>query len=108
MTKPLTGVWASPVLHTRNAAAESTIACAISGFAGAMMGALLCAIGPAWAGGGGSDGGVSQVFVQQVCDFIGAKSCPQLPTLTQIILGISDYQNTPPDFVRGPLGNFAG
>ena len=83
-------------------------ASAISRFAGAMMGALLCAIGPAWAGGGGSDGGVSQVFVQQVCDFIGAKSCPQLPTLTQIILGISDYQNTPPDFVRGPLGNFAG
>jgi hypothetical protein len=28
-----------------------------------------------------------------------------MPTLTQIVLGISNYQNTPPDFVRGPLGN---
>jgi|ERR1051325_3473246 hypothetical protein len=80
----------------------------ISRFAGAMMGAWLCGMGPAWAGGGGSDGGVSQAFLQQVCGLIGAKSCPQLPTLTQIILGLSDYQNTPPDFVRGPLGNFAG
>src|SRR6266576_3396973 len=83
-------------------------ASAISRFAGVIMGAWLCGMGPAWAGGGGSDGGVSQPLLQQVCDFVGAKSCPQLPTLTQIILGISDYQNTPPDFVRGPLGNFFG
>jgi hypothetical protein len=83
-------------------------ASAISRFAGVMMGAWLCGMGPAWAGGGGSDDGVSQPFLQQVCDLVDATSCPQLPTLTQIILGISDYQNTPPDFVRGPLGNFAG
>lgn len=83
-------------------------ASSISRFAGVMIGAWLCGMGPAWAGGGGSDGGISQAFVQQVCDLVGATSCPQLPTLTQIILGIADYQNTPPDFVRGPLGNFAG
>jgi hypothetical protein len=81
---------------------------AISRFAGVMMGAWLCGVGPAWAGGGGSDGGVSQVLLQAACDLVGvpAASCPQPPTLTQIILGISGYQNTPPDFVRGPLGSF--
>jgi hypothetical protein len=31
-----------------------------------------------------------------------------MPTLTEIVLAISEYQDTPPDFVRGPLGNFAG
>src|SRR6516164_1408086 len=82
---------------------------AISRFAGAVTTALLCGIGPAWAGGGGSDGGASfQGFLQQVCGLVGATSCFTVPTLTQIILGIADYQNTPPDFVRGPLGNFAG
>jgi hypothetical protein len=35
-------------------------------------------------------------------------SCPQLPTVTQIALELSGLQNTPPDFVRGPLGNFLG
>src|SRR5947208_5554378 len=79
-----------------------------SRFAAVVIAALLCGMGPAWAGGGGSDGGFSQLFLQQVCGFVGATSCPQLPTLTQIILGISGYQNTPPDFVRSPLGNFAG
>ncbi len=79
-----------------------------SRFAAVVIAALLCGMGPAWAGGGGSDGGFSQLFLQQVCSFVGATSCPQLPTLTQIILGISGYQNTPPDFVRSPLGNFAG
>jgi hypothetical protein len=78
---------------------------AISRFAGVVTTAWLCGMGPAWAGGGGSDGGVSQPLLQQVCTFIGATSCLQPPTLAQIILGISDYQNTPPDFVRGPLGN---
>jgi hypothetical protein len=70
-------------------------------------------MGPAWAGGGGSDGGTSfQGFLQQVCGLVGATigttSCPAVPTLTQIVLGIADYENAPPDFVRGPLGNFAG
>jgi len=86
---------------------------AISRFAGVMMTVWLCGTGPAWAGGGGSDGGASfQIFLQQVCGLIGAMigttSCPTVPTLTQIILGIADYENAPPDFVRGPLGNFAG
>ena len=80
----------------------------ISHFAGVVTAAFLCGTGPAWAGGGGSDGGVSQPLLQQVCGLVGATSCPQLPTLTQIILGISDYQNTPPGFVRGFLGNFSG
>jgi hypothetical protein len=62
-------------------------------------------MGPAWAGGGGSDGGTSQSFLDGACALVGAQPCLNLPTLAQIILGISDYQNTPPDFVRGPLGN---
>src|SRR5215831_10635729 len=84
---------------------------AISRFAGAVTIGWLCGVGPAWAGGGGSDGGVSQPFLDQICQLIGIPtgsspgSCIKPPTLTQIILGISGYQNTPPDFVRGPLGN---
>src|SRR6516162_2729713 len=80
---------------------------AISRFAGAVTIGWLCGMGPAWAGGGGSDGGASQFLLQEVCSFVGAPSCLQPPTLAQIILGISDYQNTTPDFVRGPLGNLA-
>jgi hypothetical protein len=64
--------------------------------------------GSAWAGDGGDDAGPFQPFLQLVCDLVGATSCPLMPTLTQVVLGISDLQNTPPDFVRGPLGNFAG
>jgi len=78
---------------------------AISRFAGAATIGWLCGMGPAWAGGGGSDGGVSQPFLQTVCTLVGAQTCLQPPTLAQIILGIADYQNTTPDFVRGPLGN---
>src|SRR5438477_5203531 len=68
----------------------------------------LSVAGPAWAGDGGDDAGAYQPFLQQVCDLVGAASCPQVPTLTQIVLGISNFQNTPPDFVRGPLGNLFG
>ena len=78
---------------------------AISRFTGAVTIVWLCGMGPAWAGGGGSDGGVSQPFLQQVCTLVGAQPCLQPPTLAQIILGITNYQNTTPDFVRGPLGN---
>jgi hypothetical protein len=84
---------------------------AISRFAGAIITVWLCGIGAAWAGTGGSDGGVSQPFLDQVCQLIGVPtgsspgSCIKPPTLTQIILAIAGYQNTPPDFVRGPLGN---
>src|SRR5207245_2786390 len=81
---------------------------AIFRFAGVVTTACLCGTGPAWAGGGGNDAGPFQPFLEQVCGLVGATACPQMPTLTQIILGISDFQNTPPDFVRGPLGNFAG
>jgi hypothetical protein len=78
----------------------------ISRFAGAVVTVWLCGIGAAWAGTGGSDGGASQFFLQDVCDLIAPPgSCPQPPTLTQIILAIAGYQNTPPDFVRGPFGN---
>jgi hypothetical protein len=80
----------------------------ISRLVGVMTAAWLCGTGPVWAGDGGNDAGPFQPFLQEVCGFVGATSCPQMPTLTQIILGISDFQNTPPDFVRGPLGNFAG
>lgn len=83
-------------------------ASASSRVAGVMMTAWLCGMAPAWAGGGGSDSGVFQTFLEQVCGLVGATSCLQVPTLTQTVLAIAAYQNTPPDFVRGPLGNFAG
>src|SRR5262249_34866585 len=63
----------------------------------------LCGIGSAWAGGGGNDTGGAQGALNAVCSLAGTASCPQLPTVTQLILAISDFQNTPPDFVRGPL-----
>jgi hypothetical protein len=77
---------------------------AISRFAGALTIGWLCGIGSAWAGDGGDDQGFFQQALDTVCNNYGL-TCLQLPTLTQIILGIADFQNTPPDFVRGPQGN---
>src|SRR5215469_4244455 len=78
---------------------------AISRFAGVATTVWLCGIGSAWAGGGGNDTGGAQGALNTVCSLVAVSlgSCPQLPTVTQIILAIADFQNTPPDFVRGPL-----
>ena len=76
---------------------------AISRIVGVATTAWLCGIGSAWASGGGNDTGGAQGILNGICPLVGASSCPQLPTVTQIILAISDFQNTPPDFVRGPL-----
>jgi hypothetical protein len=38
-----------------------------------------------------------------ICGLLGMTSCPQLPTLAQLILEISALQNTPPDFTRSPF-----
>jgi hypothetical protein len=81
---------------------------AISRSVGAASAVWLCGMGSAWAGGGGNDAGTFQPFLNQVCGLVGMTSCPQLPTFTQIVLEISGLQNTPPDFVRGPMGNFFG
>ena len=81
---------------------------AISRFAG-VMAAVLCGIGSAWAGDGGTDLGI-QSLVDAVCTDIGMPpssiswKCPKVPTLTQAILEISGLGNAAPDFVRGPLG----
>src|SRR5260370_5234920 len=81
---------------------------AISHFAGVVTAACLCGAGPAWAGDGGSDAGAFQQALNTVCGLVGMTSCPQVPTLTQVILEISSLENTPPDFIRGPQGSFQG
>src|SRR5437899_4601543 len=83
-------------------------ALAISRLAGVVTAAWLCSIGAASAGDGGDDAGSFHPLLNQVCGLVGMTSCPQLPTVTQIVLEISGLQNTPPDFIRGPLGNSAG
>lgn len=71
--------------------------------AGIVSALWLCATGSAWAGGGGgADAAALQmVFLNPLCNFLGMISCPQFPTINQIILELSALQNTPPSFVRG-------
>jgi hypothetical protein len=60
----------------------------------------LCFTPPAWAGGGGEDGGAVQPILNSFCALVGVTSCPQLPTVTQVALEISALSNSAPDFVR--------
>src|SRR5260370_1687809 len=66
----------------------------------------LCTTGSAWAGGGGgADAAALQtVFLNPLCNFLGMTSCPQFPTINQIILQLAALQNTPPSFVRSQIG----
>ncbi len=82
----------------RGSVRSPQIFCLIGAFA-----ALWLSAGPAWAGGGGRDAGTFQPFLDFICAQVGMTDCPQLPTVTQIILELSALQNTPPDGVRGPL-----
>jgi len=86
-----------------------------SRLAGAVVALWLGGAGSAWAGGGGgADAGTLQSSVlNPLCDFLGVTSCPQLPTINQIVLEISALQNTPPNLVRSqvifvPLGPVLG
>ena len=76
---------------------------AISRFAG-VVAAVLCGIGSAWAGDGGTDLGIQSVL-NTICADVGMTSCPKVPTITQAILEISGLANAAPDYVRGPQGN---
>jgi hypothetical protein len=86
-----------------------------SRLAGAMAALWLCSAEPALAGGpGGGDVGSAQAMLGPpngnggICDLLGMTSCPQLPTLTQLVLEFSALLNNPPDFVRSPLGVTGG
>jgi len=83
----------------------------ISRLAGSIVAVWLCCAGPAWAGDGGGDVVSSQLFLGNdpngrngLCSLLGMTSCPQLPTLTQLVLEFSALQNSPPDILRGPVG----
>lgn len=82
----------------------------ISYFIGAFA-ALWLSAGPAWAGHGGGDAGVVQPALNTLCEFLGmpVSSCPQLPTVTQVILQYAALETSSPDFVRRPakLGGLA-
>src|SRR5713101_2071564 len=70
--------------------------------------ALWLGAGPAWAGGGGESVGSLQSLLGNpngtsgLCELLGMTSCPQLPTLTQLVLEFSALVNSPPDLVRSP------
>jgi hypothetical protein len=60
----------------------------------------LCFGTPALAGGGGEDASTAQSVLNMICSDIGFSPCPQLPTVSQIVLEISGLINSPPDDVR--------
>jgi hypothetical protein len=65
----------------------------------------LCATGSAWAGGGGGGedlDGLNATLTNGLCPLlrIPTSSCPQLPTISQAVLQIAAWQNTPPEAVR--------
>lgn len=59
----------------------------------------LFSAGSAWAGSAG-DVGTAQTEVAELCSFLNINPCPQLPTLTQLILEIAGLENTSPDIAR--------
>ena len=81
----------------------------ISRIAGAVAALWLCGAGAAWAGGGTSVSGLQAALGDQngtsgLCGLLGMTSCPQLPTVTQLILQMSGLTHTQPDLVRSPPG----
>jgi hypothetical protein len=67
--------------------------------AAAVVGSLCCA-GPARAGGSAGDFPTLRTALDGVCATVGMTPCPQLPTVTQIILEMSGLMNSAPDDVR--------
>jgi hypothetical protein len=73
----------------------------------------LCATGLAWAGGGGGGedlGSLNKTLTDSFCPLLGipTASCPQLPTISQAVLQIAAWQNTPPEAVRATNGIVMG
>jgi hypothetical protein len=64
-----------------------------------VVGLSLCCIGSARAGNGGANG-TFQSILNEVCAEVGMTSCPQLPTITQLILEISGLIDAWPDMIR--------
>jgi hypothetical protein len=64
----------------------------------------LCATGSAWAGGGGGGEDLASLngMLKGSCSLLGipTASCPQLPTISQAVLQVAAWQNTPPEAVR--------
>jgi hypothetical protein len=64
----------------------------------------LCATGSAWAGGGGGGEDLASLngMLKSSCRLLGipTASCPQLPTISQAVLQVAAWQNTPPEAVR--------
>ena len=77
----------------------------IFSLAGAVAAVWLCGTGSAWAGhgGGGDASSLQMALLDPLCDFLGMTSCPQLPTINQIVLEISALENTPPNLVRSQV-----
>ena len=72
-----------------------------SRLAAAAIAASLWWAAPASAGGGGGeDAATLQQSLDAICSEVGMTSCPQLPTVAQIVLEISGLINSPPDDVR--------
>ena len=72
-------------------------------FAGAVAALWLCGAGSAWAGGGKDAGALQKAVLDPLCIFLGITSCPQLPTISQIVLETSALENTPPNLVRSQV-----
>jgi len=67
---------------------------------GAVTAIWWCGTGSASAG-GGIDGGKFQTSVlNPLCAFLQMTSCPQLPTLTQLVLEVAGLENASPEMVR--------
>jgi hypothetical protein len=68
----------------------------------AAVAAPLCAA-PARAGAGGEDLAGAQAFLNLICGAAGIASCPQLPTVNQVIVETSALTTATPDDVRALL-----
>src|SRR5690348_10452627 len=67
---------------------------------GAAAAGWLYGIGAAWAG-GSADLGSLQSSLNTICEnAFGMTACPQLPTITQVILELAGLENLPPDYQR--------
>jgi hypothetical protein len=72
----------------------------ISRLAGAIVALWLCGGGQARAGGSADAGTLQTSFLNPLCTALGMTSCPQLPTVTQIVVEYAALSNSPPDLVR--------
>jgi hypothetical protein len=72
----------------------------LGGVAGAIW---LLSVGPAWAGSGASVGSLQGMVLDPLCQFMGITSCPQFPTVNQIVAEISALENIPPNVARFQL-----